>query len=164
MEEELLTEILASCKGSRGELISILQEIQDNLGYLPEKLLLDVAKFIGIPESHVYSVASFYSQFRLLPLGRNRITICRGTACHIRGAPQILNEIGKTIGIKEGETTNDLEYTLETVACFGCCALAPCIRVNTDVYGEMKPEKVEELFHAMSYSTSTMGEGDKNAQ
>ncbi|MDI6889879.1 MAG: NADH-quinone oxidoreductase subunit NuoE [Thermodesulfovibrionales bacterium] len=146
MEEELLEEILASYRGDRGELVPILQEVQDNLGYLPEKSMVDIAKFIGVPESHVYSVASFYAQFRLLPLGRKRIAVCRGTACHIRGAPQILNRIEKTIGLKEGETSDDLEYTLETVACFGCCALAPCIRVNMDVVGEMTSEKVDELF------------------
>ena len=152
-EEELLTDILSSYKGGRGELIYILQEVQDNLGYLPEKLLIEVAKFIGMPESHVYSVASFYAQFRLLPLGRNRITICRGTACHIRGAPQILKEISKKIGLKEGETTDDLEYTLETVACIGCCALAPCMKINNDVHGEMTSEKAKSLFHSHSESS-----------
>ncbi len=120
--------------------------MQENLGYLPEKALIEIARFINVPESHVYSVASFYAQFRLLPLGRKRVAVCRGTACHIRGAPQILNTIEKTIGLKEGETSEDLEYTLETVACIGCCALAPCIRVNRDVSGEMTSEKANELF------------------
>jgi NADH:ubiquinone oxidoreductase subunit E len=146
MEEELLEDILASYRGGRSELIPILQEVQDNLGYLPEKAMLDIARFIGIPESHVYSVASFYAQFRLLPLGKKRITICRGTACHIRGAPQILGTIEGIIELKEGETSDDLEYTLESVACFGCCALAPCVRINRDVYGELNLEKVKELF------------------
>ncbi|MEW6570453.1 MAG: NADH-quinone oxidoreductase subunit NuoE [Nitrospirota bacterium] len=145
MEEIVLEEILASYRGERAELVPILQEVQDSLGYLPEKVMLDIARFIGVPESHVYSVASFYAQFRLLPLGKKRVTICRGTACHIRGAPQILNEIEEIIGIKEGETTLDLEYTLESVACFGCCALAPCIRINRSVYGELNLEKVKEL-------------------
>ncbi len=145
MEEELLEEILGSYRGDRGELVPILQEVQDNLGYLPEKLMLDIAKFIGVPESHVYSVASFYAQFRLLPLGRKRVAVCRGTACHIRGAPQILNTVEKTIGLKEGETSDDMEYTLETVACIGCCALAPCIRINKEVSGEMTPEKAKGI-------------------
>lgn len=146
MEEELLEEILASYRGDRGELVPILQEVQDTLGYLPEKVMLDIARFIRIPESHVYSVASFYAQFRLLPLGRKRVAVCRGTACHIRGAPQILSTIEKTINLKEGETSDDLEYTLETVACIGCCALAPCIRINRNVSGEMTPEKAKKLF------------------
>lgn len=146
MEEDLLTGILSSYEGKRGELIPILQEIQANFGYLPERAMIRVARFIGIPESQLYSVASFYAQFRLAPLGRKRVAVCRGTACHIRGAPQILGEMEKLLGINEGETSSDLEYTLETVACFGCCALAPCIRINNDVYGEMTLEKVRELF------------------
>jgi NADH:ubiquinone oxidoreductase subunit E len=157
MEEELLEEIFASYKGDRWELVPILQEVQENLGYLPEKAMSYIARFIGVPEGHVYSVASFYSQFRLLPLGRKRVAVCRGTACHIRGGPQILSTIEKTIGLKEGETSEDLEYTLETVACIGCCALAPCVRVNTDVYGETAPEKVRDIFTILS-------KGDKNDQ
>lgn len=149
MEEGLLLQdILASYSGNRSELVPILQEVQESLGYLPEKAMLDIAKFVGVPESHVYSVASFYSQFRLLPLGRKRVAVCRGTACHIRGAPQILSTVEKTIGLKEGETSDDLEYTLETVACIGCCALAPCIRVNMNVSGEVTPEKAQELFRS----------------
>jgi NADH-quinone oxidoreductase subunit E len=145
MEEELLEQILASFRGDRGELVPLLQEVQDNLGYLPEKSMFDIARFIGVPESHVYSVASFYAQFRLLPLGRKRIAVCRGTACHIRGAPQILGAVEEAVGIKEGETSEDLEYTLETVACIGCCALAPCIRINQEVSGDMTPEKAKAV-------------------
>jgi NADH:ubiquinone oxidoreductase subunit E len=148
MEEEILEEILASYRGDRGELAPILQEVQESLGYLPEKAMLDIADFLGVPESHVYSVASFYTQFRLLPLGRKRVAVCRGTACHIRGAPQILNTIENAIHLKEGETSGDLEYTLETVACIGCCALAPCIRINKEVSGEMTSEKAGDLFSA----------------
>jgi NADH:ubiquinone oxidoreductase subunit E len=146
MEEELLEQILASYKGEKEELVPILQEVQENFGYLPEKTMLEIARFIGVPESHVYSVASFYAQFRLLPLGRKRVAVCRGTACHIRGAPKILSVIEQTVGLKEGETSEDLEYTLETVACIGCCALAPCVRINREVSGEMTHEKAKELF------------------
>jgi NADH-quinone oxidoreductase subunit E len=146
MEERILRDIFVHYRGNRGELVPILQEVQESLGYLPEKAMLDIAKFIGVSESHVYAVASFYAQFRLLPLGRKRVAVCRGTACHIRGAPQILSTVERTIGLKEGETSDDLEYTLETVACIGCCALAPCIRVNKDVSGEMTPEKAGEIF------------------
>jgi NADH-quinone oxidoreductase subunit E len=145
MEEALLDDILSSYQGSKNELIPILQEVQENIGYLPEKAMRDIARFIGISESEVYSVASFYTQFRLLPLGRKRITLCRGTACHIRGAPQILERIENNVGIKEGETSSDLEYTLETVACIGCCALAPCVKINTSIHGEITLERVEEL-------------------
>jgi len=149
-EEKLLREILSLYKGKRSELIPILLRVQVNLGYLPEKARKLIASFLNIPEGEIYSVASFYAQFRLAPLGRQRVTVCRGTACHIRGAPQILEGIEQAIGIKEGETTPDLEYTLETVACIGCCALAPCIRINSHVHGEMAPERVGELFPLLS--------------
>ena len=148
LEEELLREILSFYKGKTSELIPILLEVQANFGYLPEEAILLIASFLGITEGQIYSVASFYAQFRLIPLGRKRVTLCRGTACHIRGAPEILEETEKVLSLKEGETSSDLEYTLETVACIGCCALAPCIRINTDVHGEMTPEKVRGLFLA----------------
>lgn len=147
-EEKLLREILSFYKGKKNELIPILLQVQANFGYLPEKARRLIGRFLNITEGEIYAVASFYTQFRLLPLGRQRVTICRGTACHIRGASQILGEAEKAIGINEGETTDDLEYTLETVACIGCCALAPCIRINNNVHGEMTPEKVRGLFPA----------------
>ncbi len=145
-EQRLLREILSLYKGQRHELIPILLRVQANFGYLPDKARGIIAKFLNVSEGEIYSVASFYAYFRLAPLGRRRITVCRGTACHIRGAPQILEEAKKTLGLREGETSSDLEYTLETVACIGCCALAPCIRVNNTVHGEMTPQKVRELF------------------
>jgi NADH-quinone oxidoreductase subunit E len=156
-EERLLREILSFYKGKQGELIPILLRVQTNFGYLSEKARRLIANFLNITEGEVYSVASFYAQFRLVPLGRQRVTVCRGTACHIRGAPHILEEAKKVLGLREGETSSDLEYTLETVACIGCCALAPCIRVNTNVHGEMTPEKVKELFLPLN-------EGQQNAQ
>jgi len=145
-QEELLSEILPSYQGERGELIPILLEVQANFGYLPEEAIAQIASFLNITEGEIYSVASFYTQFRLTPIGRQYVTVCRGTACHIRGAPQILSEIEGETGIKDGETSSDLEYTLETVACFGCCAVAPCIRINDDVYGDMTLKKVNGVF------------------
>lgn len=145
LAEELLREILSFYRGQKSELIPILLEVQTNFGYLPKEAILLVADFLDLPEGHIYSVASFYSRLRLLPLGRQRVTVCRGTACHIRGAPQILKDAEKALGIGEGETSSDLEYTLDAVACFGCCALAPCITINNNVHGNMTPEKVREL-------------------
>lgn len=145
-EERLLREILSFYKSKRGELIPILLQVQANFGYLPEKARRLISRFLNIPEGEVYSVASFYAAFRLAPLGRNRVTVCRGTACHIHGASHIVKEIEGLIDIKEGETTPDLEYTLETVACIGCCALAPCLRINSRVHAELTPEKVRGLF------------------
>ncbi|MGQ9531513.1 MAG: NADH-quinone oxidoreductase subunit NuoE [Desulfotomaculales bacterium] len=148
MKPELaaVKEILPAYEKDRGRLIPILQEVQASLGYLPEEAMVEIARYLGIPASHVYSVASFYAQFRLQPLGRRRIAVCRGTACHVRGAPEILKELEALTGIREGETSEDLEYTLETVACIGCCALAPCLTVNGRVHGEMTPERVRQAF------------------
>lgn len=137
--------VLASYTGAKAELISILQQVQLVFGYLPEEAMSRVAGFTGVPESTVFGVATFYAQFRFAPLGRNIIKVCRGTGCYVNGAPRILDEIEKLLGIKDGETTLDLEYTLETVACFGSCALAPVVVVNGRVYGSVTGERVREL-------------------
>lgn len=148
IDEGLLSDILSRYQGKANELIPILLEVQENFSYLPEEAIKSIAGFIDIPEGNIYSVSSFYSQFRLTPIGRQHITVCRGTACHVRGAPQILSELEQEIGIAEGETSDDLEYTLESVACIGCCALAPCLKVNGNVHGEMTAQKVDGLFTA----------------
>ena len=145
MEERLKT-ILSSYEGKTEELIPILQDVQAKLGYLPEKAMLEIARFTGVPESRVYAVATFYAQFRFTPIGRNHIMVCRGTACHVRGAPRILEELKRRLGIREGETTPDTEYTLETVACIGCCALAPCMMINKKVETKLTPKKLDALF------------------
>jgi len=147
--EELLSsqvkEILESYRGERAELIPILQEVQHRLGYLPETGLKLIARYIDLPESTVFGVATFYAQFKLVPTGRNIIRVCRGTGCYVRGASQILDTLERELGIKAGETTSDLEYTLETVACFGSCALAPVVVVNDRVYGRMTAEKAKKI-------------------
>ena len=144
--EYSLSKILSSYKGAQDELIPVLQKIQAEFGYLPEEAINKVAEFCRVAESKVFGIASFYAQFRFAPLGRTQITTCRGTACHVRGAPQILDEVKRQLGIEEGETTPDLEYSLETVACIGCCALAPCLVINGKVESKMTPKKVKELF------------------
>ena len=141
-----LSEILAAYKGKNAELIPILQQVQEVYGYLPEDTMREVAKFIREPASRVYAVASFYAQFRFSPMGKNKVMVCRGTACHVRGAKRILEEVENTLNIKDGETTEDLEYTLETAACIGCCALAPCVMVNEKVEANLTPKKVREYF------------------
>ena len=144
--EACLNAILSSYKGNKSELIPILQQVQKEFGYLPEQEMLEIAKFTGVPESRVYAVASFYAQFRFTPIGRNRVSVCRGTACHVKGATRILEEVKRQMGIEEGETTKDLEYTLETVACIGCCALAPCMVVNDKVESKVTTKKAKSLF------------------
>jgi NADH-quinone oxidoreductase subunit E len=137
--------VLASYTGAKAELIPILQQIQQVFGYLPEEAMSQIAQFVDVPECTVYGVATFYAQFKFVPLGRNVIKVCRGTGCYVRGAPRILDEIEKLLGIKDGETTPDMEYTLETVACFGSCALAPVMVINDRVYGRMAPDKVKQI-------------------
>lgn len=149
-------EILSTHGKGPNKLVPILLDIQESFGYLPENSVRQVSDFLNVRIGQVYSVASFYKRFQLTPIGKRRVTVCRGTACHIRGAPQIVTEIENTIHLKEGETSADLEYTLETVACIGCCALAPVITVNKAVYGAMTPRTAKELFNDSS-------RGDKNA-
>lgn len=143
---ECLDQILGRFEGKREELIPLLQNVQEEFGYLPEDAMLRIARFAGVPESAVYAVATFYAQFRFTPIGRNHIMVCRGTSCHVRGAPRILEEIEKQLGVKEGETTPDREYSLETVACIGACGLSPCVMINKTVDAKMTPKKVAEAF------------------
>jgi NADH-quinone oxidoreductase subunit E len=145
MEDNLDT-ILANYEGNSFDLIPILQDVQHKFGYLPELEMRQVAKFVGLPESRIYAVATFYEQFRFTPQGRNQITVCRGTACHVRGAKKILEEYEEQLKIKEGETTEDQEYTLGTAACIGCCALAPCVMINDEVEAKLTPNKVAQYF------------------
>ncbi|MBE9513358.1 MAG: NADH-quinone oxidoreductase subunit NuoE [Chloroflexi bacterium] len=140
-----LDDILSQHEIERGELIPILQAAQERFGYLPEEVIAKIAKFLQLPPSAVYGVSTFYAQFKFTPTGKKMIKVCRGTACHVRGASRILQELEKELGIKPGETTEDLEYSLETIACFGSCALAPVIVVDKTVYGRMTPKKVGQI-------------------
>ncbi len=142
--EEQLSEILPSYQGREDELIPILQQIQQELGYLPEPAIKRVARFLRLPEITIFGVATFYAQFKLVPTGRNIIRVCRGTACHVRGGARILREVEKQSGIKPGESSPDLEYYLETVACIGACALAPTMVVNNQTHGQMTTKKVAD--------------------
>jgi NADH:ubiquinone oxidoreductase subunit E len=138
--------IFSSYEKRGDSLIPVLQAVQEEFGYLPEEAMMGIAKAIGVPESRVYAVASFYAQFRFTPMGRNHVMVCRGTACHVRGAARILEEAERHLDIKEGETTEDLEYTLETVACIGCCGLAPTIVINDATYGRLTPKDIGKIF------------------
>lgn len=145
MNAELRT-IFTEYRGSQNEIIPLLQKVQDTFGYLPEDTILDIARFTGVPASRVYGVATFYAQFRFSPRGKKHCMVCRGTACHVNGAHRVLEEIEDTIGIKEGQTSDDLEYSLETVACIGACSLAPAMMINSTVEAKLDPKKVRELF------------------
>ena len=143
-----LDEILSAMSeiGS-SDLIPILQKIQNSYGYLPVDVLKEMSRRTGISASSIYGVATFYEQFHLEPHGRNTIRCCRGTACHVKGGPEIVDAIKRAIGAEAGETTDDMRFTFETVACLGTCFLAPVIMVNNDYYGNLSSEKIEEILN-----------------
>jgi len=143
--KEELSAILSQYSGEKSDLIPILQEAQEKFGYLPGEVMQEIAKFLRLPESIVYGVATFYAQFKFTPTGRRTVKVCRGTACHVRGGARILREVEKRLSIKPGETTDDLEYSLETIACFGSCALAPVTVVDRNVYGRMTTTRVGQV-------------------
>ena len=138
--------ILSPYKGEKSELITILQDIQHSYGYLSEESILEVSKFIEMPESEIYGVATFYTQFRFTPIGKKHIMVCTGTACHVQGAKQIVEGIERHLDIKEGEVTEDLEYSIETAGCLGCCALAPCAMVNNEVESKIALKNIKKVF------------------
>ena len=140
-----LDQILSHYSGDSSELIPLLQEAQEKFGYLPREAIQRIAKFLRLSESTVFGVATFYAQFKLTPTGRRIVRVCRGTACHVRGGARILREVEKELRIKPGETSEDLANTLETIACFGSCALAPVMVVNEGVYGRMTTAKVTQV-------------------
>ncbi|MFH1639735.1 MAG: NADH-quinone oxidoreductase subunit NuoE [Chloroflexota bacterium] len=140
-----LTKILSAFEGEAGDLIPILQETQKEFSYLPKEAMRQIARFLKLPESTVYGVSTFYAQFKFTPSAKRTIKVCSGTACHVRGNGSILAEIERILGIKPGETTEDMRYSLETIACFGSCALAPVVVVDKTVYGRVTPEKMAEI-------------------
>lgn len=142
---EKIQEILSRHTAERQELIPILQETQRALRYLPEVAIKEISGYLHIPESIIYGVGTFYAKFKFKPPGSKIIRVCRGTACHVKGTQKVLAEFEKILGIKAGETTPDGEYTLETVACIGACALAPVITIDDEVFAKMTPRKVTEI-------------------
>ncbi|MHC4119658.1 MAG: NADH-quinone oxidoreductase subunit NuoE [Planctomycetota bacterium] len=128
-------------------LIPILQQIQDAYGYLPAEILFEVSKQTGLDASHMYGVATFYEQFHLEPRGRHTIKCCRGTACHVRRGQEIISALERELGVGEGETTEDMRFTFETVACLGTCFLAPVIMINDDYYGSVKASKIKSILN-----------------
>ncbi|GAI07328.1 unnamed protein product [marine sediment metagenome] len=143
--EERVGSILGNYQRDKGMLISILQDIQAEYNYLPREALMEVSQGLDVPLSQVYSVATFFRSFSLTPRGRHLINVCLGTACHVRGAVRILEEIERELGIKPGETTENVKFSLETVNCVGCCALGPVVIIDGGHSGQMKTNKVKPL-------------------
>jgi NADH-quinone oxidoreductase subunit E len=140
-----LDQIFLRFKGVKDDLIPVMEAVQEEFGYLSKESMTEISRFLKIPESNVYGVATFYALFRLKPRGKTMVSVCRGTACHVRGGGQILQEVEKRLGIKPGETSQDGKYSLETISCFGSCALAPVMVINKEVFGRMTPAKVETI-------------------
>ncbi|MCA1960561.1 MAG: NAD(P)H-dependent oxidoreductase subunit E [Desulfomonile sp.] len=140
-----LAEILGRFQRDRAILIPLLQEVQAVCGYIPPEAIEPVANHAGVFPSEVTGVISFYAQFYTSPRGRNVIKVCRGTACHVRGGRTVLQTVMKCTGIKDGETSEDMRFSLETVACLGACALSPVMVANGRYYGMLNPGRIEAI-------------------
>lgn len=157
-EELANVDIFDRYQGEAGELIPILQDIQETRGWLSREALSETARFLNIPESTVYGVVTFYAQFYLTRQGKHKIRVCQGTACHVRGGSRIMKTIARRLGIGPGETTPDYEFSLERVACLGSCALAPAMVLDGKVHGAMTGPKVEALLDGLTAGKDTAAE------
>ncbi len=153
---QAVAKILSSHKKEKKNLIPLLQEVQTKLGYLPKKTMQEIADFLEMPEVEVWGVATFYNQFRFVPLGKYHTTVCMGTACHLAGGRLILEALERELDIKVGRTDEDGNFSLERVACIGCCMLAPVIVIKDKIHPKMTPFKVEEVL--ASYKQDTQKE------
>ena len=142
---EKLNKLLEEYEKERGSLIGLLQDIHEEFGYLPEEYLREASKRLNVPLSRFYSLVTFYSTFRLEPIGKHHVCACVGTACHVRGAPLIVDTIERELGIKAGETSADGEYTLDVVNCVGACALGPLVTVDGEFHGKMTQKTIKKL-------------------
>lgn len=145
MKTEAVKDILDKYEGQKGSLIPILQDVQEEYGYLPEQVLNIISRRTGSSMSQIFGVATFYKQFRLAPLGKFTIRVCHGTACHVSGAEQLSEAIENELNIKDGETTSDNLFTLQSVACLGCCSLAPAMVIGDTTYARCSPDKASRI-------------------
>ncbi|KUO65838.1 MAG: NADH dehydrogenase [Gracilibacter sp. BRH_c7a] len=144
-KEVKLDAVLSAYQGKKGVLVPVLQEAQEIYGYLSQEVMEKISRTLRILPAEVYGVATFYSQFRLKPMGKHIIQICLGTACHVRGGAKVLEAIEEKLRIKDGETTSDGRFSLEIVACIGACGLAPVVSIDGDVHGRLIPERVGQI-------------------
>jgi len=140
-----LDSILEKHETSRDSLIPLLQDVQEEFGYISEESVAGISRHLDISESEIFGVATFYTQFRFTRPGDHIVRVCQGTACHVRGGKRIMDEVVKLLGIQPGETTDDYKFSIERVACFGSCALSPVVVVDDKVYGRMTPQKTRQL-------------------
>jgi NADH-quinone oxidoreductase subunit E len=148
---EPLDEILASMPDVGADsLVPILQQVQRAYGHLPRPILMEVSERTGIPASRIFGVATFYEQFHLEPHGRHTIRCCRGTACHVKGGHNIIKAVKQSLGVEPGQTTEDMRFTFETVACLGTCFLAPAMMINNDYYGHLNTRRIKGILERYS--------------
>lgn len=143
--QESLSQILAPYKGKKGSAITALQKVQEKLGYLPEESISEIANILGMSQNELYGIATFYSQFRFTRRGEHNIQVCSGTACHVRGSPNVVEALEKELNCTCGETTKDGKFSLEKIACFGACALAPVIVVDKAIHGRVTPITARQI-------------------
>ena len=142
---EPLRNVLEEYEGEKGVLIPLLQRTQEIYGYVPSEAMEMISEFTGIPVSQIYGVVTFYAQFRLTPVGKHLIKVCHGTACHVSGAEKVTDALVKNLHIEPGETTEDGLFTMEIVACLGCCSLAPVMMIDDETYGRIEKKKVRKI-------------------
>jgi NADH-quinone oxidoreductase subunit E len=153
--EEKVKEIVQRYSGDKSYLVPILQDVQKEFNYLPKDALFSVSAHLSVPISRVYEVVTFYKAFSLKPKGRNQLSLCMGTACHVRGAELIARNVEDILGIKEGDTTADLEFSFETVGCLGACALGPVLVVNGEYHGHMNIAKSTKILKKLGKKGAT---------
>lgn len=147
---EKLIELLDHYQGQSNALIEVLHQAQEIVGYLPKSVQVQIAKALGISLGEVYSVVSFYSNFYIKPKGKHKICVCKGTACYVKGSPEILEKLEKELGIEAGDTTDDGMFSIEVVRCLGACGLGPVMTVDGHAYGSLKPEKAVSILQNVS--------------
>ena len=141
-------EIIDRYSNQQGVLIQLLLDMQNELNWIPKEVILRMSGRLRIPISQIYRVASFYKAMSLTPRGKHVVSVCLGTACHVRGGPRIMDKVEENLEIKTGETTQDMKFTLERVNCLGCCAMGPVIMVDKDYHGRVTPAKVKEVLES----------------
>ena len=147
--EQTFQALLVQWKGVTGNVIPLLQKTQDIFGYLPQNAMRDIARVTGKSPAEIYGVATFYAQFRFVPMGKHLMKVCHGTACHVQGADSLDTVIEQRLGVAPGSTTADGQFTVERVACLGCCSLAPVVMIDGEVYGRLTGDKVGKIVAAV---------------
>jgi NADH:ubiquinone oxidoreductase subunit E len=144
-DPEYIKELVRKWKGKEGNLVMILHEVQDHYGYIPRHTSMKISEELGIPLARIYEVITFYNYFKRTPPARHQISVCMGTACYLKGAPEVLRELKSLLDVEEGFTTADGNFHLDTVRCLGCCGLAPVMMIDGKVYGEVKKSEVMDI-------------------